>query len=79
MLKGRLIVDAVPMTGIHSVLEDVDGDVVKVRHAVCTQLGLHLQGLPPLIYKLAAFHPAVTSPRAKLGRGLKHGRCHDDC
>lgn len=30
VLKGRLVVDALLMTGIHSVLEDEAGDVVKV-------------------------------------------------
>lgn len=32
-LKGELVVDAILMTGIHSILQDDQGDAVKVRGA----------------------------------------------
>jgi hypothetical protein len=37
VLKGKLVVDAVLMTGVASVLQDEHGDVVKVSHTCAVQ------------------------------------------
>jgi hypothetical protein len=40
-LCGTLIVDALLLSSVHTVLEDVDGDVVQVRPAPCESLRPH--------------------------------------
>jgi hypothetical protein len=54
VLKGELVVDAVLMTGIHSILQDDQGDAVKVRGAAAGYCWV----LVPLVH--LAGHTKVT-------------------